>query len=124
MVAVWYSGCLTDVGYGKRMFRISTIDTRSERRLVVEGTLTEPWVDELRKTWKHASQDAQGRKVIIDLDSATVISREGQDLILELMQDGARFTCGGVLTKYVLRKLADRCRGTRSLDRKEVGCCE
>jgi len=106
------------------MFRISTIDTRSERRLVVEGTLTEPWVDELRKTWQHASQDPQGRKVIIDLDSATVISREGQDLILELMQDGARFTCGGVLTKYLLRKLADRCRGTRSPDRKEVGCCK
>ena len=124
MAAIWYSGCLTGVGYEKRMFRISTIDTRSERRLVIEGTLTEPWVGELRKTWQHASQDAHGRKLIIDLDNATVISREGQDLILELMQGGARFTCGGVLTKYLLRKLADRCRGTRSLDRKEVGCCK
>ena len=38
------------------MFKISTVDTRSKRTLVVEGTLIGPWVDELRTTWVGASQ--------------------------------------------------------------------
>ena len=92
------------------MFRISTIDTRSERRLVVEGTLTEPWLGELRKTWQQADAHRNGRKVVIDLASATVISREGEHLLFELMKEGARFSCGGVLTRYVLKRLANRCR--------------
>lgn len=77
---------------------------------MVEGTLTEPWVNELRKAWQEAVERPNGRKVVIDLSSATVISREGEHLIFELMQEGARFSCGGVLTKYVLKRLAHRCR--------------
>ena len=30
------------------MFKISIVDTRTQRKLVVEGKLSEPWVDELR----------------------------------------------------------------------------
>ncbi len=105
------------------MFRISTIDTRSERRLVVEGTLTEPWVGELRKTWQEASEHRNGRKLVIDLSSTTVISREGEHLIFELMQEGARFSCGGVLTKYVLKRLAHRCREmVHGASRAESSC--
>ena len=107
---VWYSRCHSRLLAKNRMFRISTIDTRSERRLVVEGTLTEPWLGELRRAWQLADADRNGRKVVIDLSSATVISREGEHLLFELMQEGARFSCGGVLTKYVLKRLASRCR--------------
>ena len=107
------------------MFRISTIDTRCERRLVVEGTLTEPWVGELRKTWQRETQQQDERKVVIDLSSATVISREGQDVIFELMQEGAKFTCGGVLTKYVLKRLAHKCRrGFLGAKRAETTWCK
>lgn len=105
------------------MLRISTIDTRSERRLVVEGRLVEPWVGELRESWRLAAQDLQGRKLVIDLGSATVIGREGQDLIFELMQEGARFSCGGVLTRYVLKKLAHRCRSRVQGPKAEESPC-
>jgi len=91
------------------MFRISTIDTKSERRLVVEGTLVQPWVAELRKTWSGASEALEGRRLVIDLNSATLISREGEDAIFELMKEGATFACGGVLTKHLLKELARRC---------------
>jgi len=43
------------------MFKISIVDTRSQRKLVVEGKLREPWVDELRTSWRDASRDADGR---------------------------------------------------------------
>jgi len=92
------------------MFKISIVDTPAQRRLVVEGKLSEPWVDELRTTWKNASCDLGGRKLVIDLNSLTVISREGEDAIFHLMQQGAKFSCAGILTRHVLKRLARRCR--------------
>jgi hypothetical protein len=91
------------------MFRISTIDTRRERRLVVEGTLVHPWVDELQKTWSNAGNSLGERSLVIDLINVTVISREGEKAIFELMKQGAKFSCGGVLTRHLLKELARRC---------------
>ena len=92
------------------MFKISIVDTPSQRRLVVEGRLSEPWVDELRSTWRSASRDLKKRKLLIDLSSLTVISREGEDAIFDLMKQGAKFSCAGILTRHVLKGLARKCR--------------
>jgi hypothetical protein len=88
------------------MFRISTIDTRSRRTLVVEGTLIGSWVDVLRTTWKTASEELGGRKLVIDLSNVTVISIEGESAILDLMNEGAKFCRGGILARQVLKQLA------------------
>ena len=88
------------------MFKISIVDTPAQRRLVVEGKLSEPWVDELRIAWKNANRDSDGRKLVIDLNRLTVISREGEHAIFDLMKQGAKFSCGNVLTKHVLKQLA------------------
>jgi hypothetical protein len=92
------------------MFKISIVDTRSQRRLVVEGKLSNPWVDELRSTWRNAGHDLEGRKLVIDLSSLTVISREGEDAIFDLMKQGAKFCCAGILTRHVVKAIARRCR--------------
>jgi hypothetical protein len=96
------------------MFKISIIDTSSQRRLVVEGKLSEPWVAELGTAWRDASRDLDRRKLVIDLSSLTVISREGEAAILDLMKEGAKFSCAGILTRHVLKGLAQRCRCTPS----------
>jgi len=77
---------------------------------MVEGKLVQPYIEELRAAWQRAGDDLQGRKLIIDLSSATVIGHEGKDALLELMKEGAKFSCEGILTKYVLKQLARRCR--------------
>jgi hypothetical protein len=100
------------------MFKISTIDTQHKRRLVVEGKLMDPWVAELRTSWRNASLDLDGRKLVIDLSSLTVISREGEDAIFDLMRDGAKFSCCGVLTRHVLKRLARNCQGKPRDDAK------
>jgi hypothetical protein len=100
------------------MLRISTINESSERRLVVEGTLVQPWVAELKETWRNAREGLQGRKLVIDLSNATVISREAEDELLELMKEGAKFSCCGVLTKYVVKQLAHRCQA-RSAEKSQ-----
>jgi anti-anti-sigma regulatory factor len=92
------------------MFKISIVDTPSRRTLVVEGRLSQPWVDELRSTWTDASRNLDARKLVIDLSSLTVISREGEDAIFDLMKQGAKFSCAGILTRHVLKGLARKCR--------------
>jgi hypothetical protein len=87
------------------VFKISIVDTRSQRKLIVEGTLVGPWVAELGTTWRNASQDLDRRKLVIHLRNLTVISREGEDAIFDLMKQGAKFSCGGVLTRYVMKQL-------------------
>lgn len=93
------------------MLKISTVETQVERRLVVEGKLIQPWVGELRKSWRVAGADLNGRKLVVDLTHATVIGPEGEEALLGLMQEGARFFGCGVLTKHMLKAMAARCHG-------------
>ena len=103
---LWQASCNSQVQDKLNMFRISIADTPSQRTLVVEGDLIGPWVDELGTTWRNAGRGLEGRKLVIDLRSLTVISREGEEAIFDLMKKGAKFTCGGVLTRHVLKQLA------------------
>jgi len=104
------------------MFKISIVDTRSQRKLVVEGKLIEPWVPELVAARRDAALDLDGRKLIIDLNSLTLISREGEDTILDLMRQGVKFSCGSICTRHLLRRLARECEGKprQAIGRTEI----
>jgi hypothetical protein len=102
------------------MFRISIIDTPAQRKLVVEGKLSDPWLNELRTSWRNASHELEGRKLVIDLNSLTFISHEGEDAIVDLMKEGAKFSCAGILNRHVLKRLARRCRCKPVSEKKEA----
>ena len=95
------------------MFKISIVETPTQRRLVLEGRLVSPWSEEVESVWRGVREKLQGRKLIVDLSNVTLISPDGETLLSKLMRDGARFSCGGVFTKHVLRQLARRCRCQR-----------
>jgi|ERR1700728_3055332 anti-anti-sigma regulatory factor len=90
------------------MFKISMADTPSRRTLLVEGTLSGAWVAELGTTWRNASQDLRGRKLVIDLTDVTVISREGEDALFDLMKKGVKFSSSSVLSRHLLKQLVRR----------------
>ena len=92
------------------MFKISIVETRRQRRLVLEGKLVPPWTEEVESAWKDAAEHLQGRKLVIDLTNVTFIGRDGENALFELMRGGAKFSHGDVLTKHVLKQLARRCR--------------
>jgi hypothetical protein len=87
------------------MFKISIADTPSRCTLLVEGTFIGPWVAELGTTWRNASHDLEGRKLVIDLTNVTAISPEGEDAIFDLMKKGVNFSSSGVLTRHLLKQL-------------------
>ena len=90
------------------MLKISVIDQRTERWLVLEGKLISPWVAELKTAWRTANGQIGRSPVVVDLRNVTVVSQEGESALLELMSEGAKFRCSGVLTKHVIQELRRR----------------
>jgi hypothetical protein len=92
------------------LLKISTTDTRTQRRLILEGSLVAPWVAELRTTSAKVKEELNGRELVIDIANVIVISQEGENVLLQLMDEGAKFRCGGVFTRHVLQQLARRAK--------------
>jgi hypothetical protein len=92
------------------MLKISTLETPSHRRLVVEGKLIGPWAAELRNAWRKATADHNGHELVVDVKGLTAISEDGESVLLELMKEGARFRSSGVFTTWILKRLARKAR--------------
>jgi hypothetical protein len=90
------------------MLKISLSDTRTQRRLILEGKLIAPWVAELRAVWTRVKVELNGRELVIDMANVIIVSQEAENTLLEMMDEGAKFRCRGVLTKHVVQQLARR----------------
>jgi hypothetical protein len=63
------------------MLKISVIDRRTKRRLVLEGKLIAPWVAELRSAYETARADLQGHELVVEMKHITTISQEGDNVL-------------------------------------------
>jgi hypothetical protein len=75
------------------------------------GKLIAPWANELRTACENGKTGLDGRGLVIDVKNLTGISQEGEDVLLALMNEGAKFQCRGVFAKQILRQLASGRRG-------------
>src|ERR1700733_12105024 len=96
------------------MLKISVVDSPTELRLILEGKLIAPWGGELRTAWKTINEEIEGRVVVIDMGNVAIISQEGENVLLELMNAGAKFRCSGVVTKHVIEELRRRSKSDSS----------
>lgn len=90
--------------------KISILDTPSQRRLLIEGKLIGPWATELARVWRQATVDLNDRALVIDVKGLTAITEDGENVLLELMKEGATFRSSGVFTKQVLKRMARKIR--------------
>lgn len=88
------------------MLKISVFDRRTQRQLVVEGQLIAPWVSEVLRATKEARQGLDGRELVIDVNNVTLVSAQGEEVLLHLLKEGVRFRCSGVYVKHVLASLS------------------
>jgi len=93
------------------MLKISILEGKNQRRLVVEGKLVAPWSDELKAACERARSGLNGRELVIDLKNITTISQQGENVLLELMKQGAKCRGCGVFTNEILKQVAHRMRG-------------
>jgi hypothetical protein len=93
------------------MLKITALNCGDQCRLVLEGTLVEPWVSELERSWTETQTAGNTSKVVVDLKDVTAISERGEDLLSQMMADGANFQCcRGVLTRHVIQQLERKCK--------------
>jgi hypothetical protein len=100
------------------MLKISILDTPSHRRLVIEGKLIAPWATELTRAWRQATEGRNGRELVVDVKGLIAISEDGENVLLELMKEGASFRSSGVFTKQVLKRLARNIRRSVQEEKK------
>ena len=93
------------------MLKISMVEGKDQRRLIVEGGLVGPWAAELKSVCEETGHDLPGRGLVIDMRLLTAISQEGENVLCELIQKGVKFRCRGVFSKHVLKQVARRANG-------------
>ena len=68
------------------MLRITPIQTLKAATLKLEGQLSGPWVEELRRSWASLAEDKV--PVRINLRHVTFMDRPGRDLVLGMERQG------------------------------------
>jgi hypothetical protein len=87
------------------MLKISIVENRAQRRLVLEGKLIAPWAAELRPACEKAKADLGDRELVVEVKNLTAINQAGENVLLELMREGVKFRGRGVFTKHLLKEL-------------------
>jgi len=93
------------------VLKITVVQGRRQRRLIVEGRLIAPWAAELTSAYETARTDLEDCELVVDLRSLTGISPEGEAVLLQLVREKVRFLCG-VYMREVLKQLVGKTSGS------------
>src|SRR5262249_51410296 len=90
------------------MLKISVTETSTQCQLVLKGRMVGTGVTELRTIWALLNAELRSRALVIDIKDVMLISQEGENVLLQLINHGAKLRPEGVLAKSLLRQLARR----------------
>lgn len=98
----------------RALIRITQSDNGHEKRLLVEGTLSDGWADSLEECWVRAKAESRRRPLRLDLSSVTYVDDKGRELLKRMMRDGVEIYTTGILTREVIGEI------TTDLDRDDA----
>ncbi len=101
----------TDVRQG--MLRIVINGTQARQNWVLQGRLAGAMVEEVVSAWRNTRDERSGRVCIVDLVEVTFISESGEQVLAEMMGDGAEFVSRGVYTKDLLATIKKQLSRTK-----------
>jgi ABC-type transporter Mla MlaB component len=90
------------------MLRITVVDGPNEERWVLQGQLTGEFATELSANWRSSLKRCTARLRIVDLSEVTWIDRDGEEVLLHMLHQGARCVATGVYTRHLLEELQAR----------------
>jgi hypothetical protein len=88
------------------MLRISMTEDMLEERWVLQGRLTASFLDELIASWRAMQERRPTLNRVVDLDEVTCIDKDGEQVLLMMIKDGAKFVASGLYTKHLLESLS------------------
>jgi hypothetical protein len=89
------------------MLRISMNEDMSEQRWVLQGRLTAPFLEELIESWRSSRDRRPTLNRVVDLNEVTCIDKDGEQVLLMMIRDEARFVASGLYTKHLLESLSN-----------------
>ena len=89
------------------MIRINKVVEGDYSRLIVEGTLSADWVDELRKCWAGVRETSSSVNLSIDLSGVSYIDDRGKELLKRMFAEGAELLGAGVMTRAIIEEIVD-----------------
>jgi hypothetical protein len=100
------------------MLKITITDLHDEQRWSLQGRLVGQSAAELRSAWR-ARRGVATPRCLVELIDVTFIDRSGEDVLAEIMNDGAEFIASDVYTTHLLNNLGSASKRTRAPKRKQ-----
>jgi outer membrane protein TolC len=94
------------------MLKIRFSEIPMEEKWILEGRLTEPWVRELRTSWRRNHRTAKERACVVDLKEVTFVDRSGERLLRAIVSEGAQCIASGIYVKHILENLTTKGKGS------------
>ena len=98
------------------MFRITVVDSPSEEKWILQGQLTGEFASELIANWRASLDRCPDRSRVVDLSDVTLIDKRGEEVLLKMIHQHARFVATGLYTSHLLEELQACIRGERKTD--------
>lgn len=97
------------------MLKITTQSDADVTKMILEGCLVGPWVEELERCWRRVADLQQG-SLAVDLTEVTFVDSGGKGLLARMWQQGAKLHAVGCLTRCIVEDItkADRTGPARS----------
>lgn len=87
------------------MLRITIHNDAAAIRLIVEGKLTGPWVEELKKCWESVLRAEPGPPLQVELSAMTLVDAEGKALLTEMHRQGVKLAAVGLMTQAIIEEI-------------------
>jgi hypothetical protein len=98
------------------MFRITVVDSPSEEKWILQGQLTGEFASELIANWRVSLDRCPDRSRLVDLSDVILIDKSGEEVLLKMIHQHARFVATGIYTRHLLEELQARIKGQRKID--------
>jgi anti-anti-sigma regulatory factor len=90
------------------MLRTMIADTPFEQKWVLQGRLCGQWAEDLKEKWESTRSARKGRRCAIDLEDVTCVDSKGEDVLLEMVTEGATLLASRAYMNHVLESLQQR----------------
>jgi anti-anti-sigma regulatory factor len=92
------------------MLKISTDELLGEVLLVLEGSLSGPWVPEVERAWQRVSIEPPLQKLRVDLSGVTFVSEQGRSLLERMCASGVELSSSDLQTRALCEELLQKHR--------------
>ena len=87
------------------MLKITRFDSPTEQKLILEGRLTEPWIEDLNCHWEETRLTHPERKFVVDLRGVMRIDSGGEFALMLMKIKGAEFLASGIRIRQLVKDL-------------------